>query len=144
MGFLYRCFLLHPYAQQECIYSSKNTQKGHFLIQGKKGRGSSTPWALCVHVPDVNQLSKDKRQFIITLRTGGQSVRQIAKTLNVSPSAVANTIKHYDKTSSHEDCPRKGRPRVASAVEDKFNRGTTLRNRKCVCSAKRKGSFNAM
>ena len=29
----------------------KNTQNGHFLIRGKKGRGTSTTWALCVHVP---------------------------------------------------------------------------------------------
>ena len=33
------------------MYSLKNTQKGHFIIRGKRGRGSSTPWALCVHVP---------------------------------------------------------------------------------------------
>ena len=25
----------------------KNTQKAHFLVRGKKGRGSSIPWALC-------------------------------------------------------------------------------------------------
>ena len=30
----------------------KNTQKGHFIIRGKKSRGSRTPRALCVHVPD--------------------------------------------------------------------------------------------
>ena len=36
-----------------------------------------------------NQLSKEKQQSNITLRTEGQSVQKIAKTLNVSPSAVA-------------------------------------------------------
>ena len=76
----------------------------------------------------TNQLSKEKKQqSIITLRTEGQSVWKIAKTLNVSPSAVTKTIKRYDETGSHEDRPRKGRPRVTSAAEDKF---TSLRNHK--------------
>ena len=67
---------------------------------------------------------------IITLRNEGQSVRKIAKTLNVSPSGVAKTIKRYNETGTHEDRPRKGRPRVTSASEDKFIRVTSLRNRK--------------
>ena len=67
----------------------------------------------------TNQLSKEKRKSIITLRTEGQF-------LNVSPK----TIKRYDETGSHEDRPRKGRPRVTSAAEDKFIRVTSLRNRK--------------
>ena len=50
--------------------------------------------------------------------------------MNVSPSAVAKTIKRYNETGSHEDRPRKGRPRVTSAAEDKFIRVTSLRNRK--------------
>ena len=78
----------------------------------------------------TNQLSKEKRVAIITLTNEGQSVRKIAKTLNVSPSAVAKTIKRYNETGSHEDRPRKGRPRVTSAAEDKFIRVTSLRNRK--------------
>ncbi|CAJ0955790.1 unnamed protein product [Ranitomeya imitator] len=60
----------------------------------------------------------------------GQSVRKIGKTLKVSPSAVAKTIKSYKETGSHEDRPRKGRPRVTSASEDKFIRVTSLRNRR--------------
>ncbi|KAL0196933.1 hypothetical protein M9458_005473, partial [Cirrhinus mrigala] len=59
--------------------------------------------------------------------TEGQSVRKIAKTLNVSPSAGAKTIKRYDETGSHEDLPRKGRPRVTPAAEDKFIQITSLR-----------------
>uniref|UniRef100_A0AAZ3Q1Q3 Translation elongation factor EFG/EF2 domain-containing protein n=1 Tax=Oncorhynchus tshawytscha TaxID=74940 RepID=A0AAZ3Q1Q3_ONCTS len=45
---------------------------------------------------------------------------QISRTLKVSSSAVAKTIKRYDETSSHEDRHRKRRPRVTSAAEDKF------------------------
>ncbi|CAJ0922022.1 unnamed protein product [Ranitomeya imitator] len=43
---------------------------------------------------------------------------------------VAKTIKRYKETGSHEDCPRKGRPRVTSASEEKFIRVTSLRNRR--------------
>ncbi|CAJ0954529.1 unnamed protein product [Ranitomeya imitator] len=53
---------------------------------------------------------------------------KIGKTLKVSPSAVAKTIKRYKETGSHEDRPRNGRPRVTSASEDKFIRVTSLRN----------------
>ncbi|CAJ0939885.1 unnamed protein product [Ranitomeya imitator] len=59
-----------------------------------------------------------------------QSVRKIVKTLKVSPSAVAKTINHYKETGSHEDRPRKGKPRVTSASEDKFIRVSSLRNRR--------------
>ncbi|XP_073529695.1 uncharacterized protein [Phyllobates terribilis] len=76
------------------------------------------------------QLSKEKRVAIITLTNKGQSVRKIEKTLKVSPSAVAKTIKRYKETGSHEDRPRKGRPRVTSASEDKFIGVTSLRNRR--------------
>ena len=77
----------------------------------------------------TTQLSKEKQQSIITLRQEGQSIRKISRTLNVSSSAVAKTIKRYDETGSHEDRPRTGRPRVTSAAEDKFIRVTSLRNR---------------
>ncbi|XP_073525152.1 uncharacterized protein [Phyllobates terribilis] len=71
-----------------------------------------------------------KRVAIITLRNEGQSVRKIGQTLKVSPSAVVKTNKRYIETGSHEDHPRKGRPRVTSASEDKFIRVTSLRNRR--------------
>jgi hypothetical protein len=50
------------------------------------------------------------------------------ETLKVYSSAVAKTIKRCDETGSHEDRYRNGRPRVASAAEDKFIRVTSLRN----------------
>ncbi|CDQ61301.1 unnamed protein product [Oncorhynchus mykiss] len=40
----------------------------------------------------------------------------LSSTLKVSSSAVAKNIKRYDKTGSHEDHHRKGRPRVTSAA----------------------------
>jgi transposase len=49
-------------------------------------------------------------------------MRNISRTLNVSSSAVAKTIKRYDETGSHEDRHRKGRPRLTSAAEDEFIR----------------------
>ena len=81
----------------------------------------------------TNQLSKEKQQYIITLRTEGQSVWKIAKTLNLSPSAVARTIKHYDETGSHEDRSRKGRPRVTSAAEEEFLCGVMPPHSDLVC-----------
>jgi transposase len=72
------------------------------------------------------QISKEKQQSIITLRHEGQSILNISRTLNVSSSAVANTIKHYE-TGSHEDRHRKERSNVTSAAEDKFIRVTSLR-----------------
>jgi predicted transcriptional regulator len=52
----------------------------------------------------------------------------ISRTLKVSSSAVAKTIKHHDETGYHEDRHRKGRLRVTSAAEDKFIGVTSLRN----------------
>jgi transposase len=55
-------------------------------------------------------------------------MQKISRTLKVSLSAVSKTVKLYDKTASHEDCHRKGRPGVTSTAEDKFIRVTSLRN----------------
>ena len=74
----------------------------------------------------TNQLSKEKRQSIITLGTGPVSLEN-CKNIKCVPSVVAKTIKRYDETGSHEDHPRKGRPRVISAAEDKFIWVTSLR-----------------
>ena len=48
------------------------------------------------------KISKEKLQSIITLRHEGQSMRKISRTLKVSLSAVAKTIKRYDETGSHD------------------------------------------
>ena len=74
------------------------------------------------------QISKEKRQSVITLRHERRSVWKISRILKVSSSAVTKTIKRYDETGSHEDRHRKGRPRVTYAAEDKFIRVTSLRN----------------
>ena len=66
------------------------------------------------------QISKEKRHSIITLRHKVQSIWNISRTLNVSSSAVAKTIKRYDGNGSHEDRHRKGIPRVTLAAEDKL------------------------
>ena len=61
------------------------------------------------------QISKEKRQSIITLRHERQSIWKISRTSKVSSSA--ETIKRYDETSSHEDRHRKGRPRATSTAD---------------------------
>ena len=53
MAFLSRCFS-HSYAQQEFIYLFKKYIKRALYNMGQKGRGSNTPWALCVHVADFD------------------------------------------------------------------------------------------
>ena len=72
--------------------------------------------------------SNDGLSFLFTLRHEGQSTWNISRTLNASSSAVVKTIKRFDETGSHEDCPRKGRPRVTSAPEDTFITVKSLRN----------------
>ena len=57
------------------------------------------------------QISKEKQQSIITFRHEGQSIQKMSRTLKVSSSPVAKTIKRYDETGSHEERHRKGRPK---------------------------------
>ena len=76
----------------------------------------------------TTKLSKEKRQSIITLRHEGQSIRKISRTLKVSSTAVAKTIKRYDETGSHENRHRKGRPRDTCTADDTFIGVTSLRN----------------
>ena len=71
-------------------------------------------------MPTTAQITKQKRQSIITLRHEGQSIQKISKTFKVSSSPVSKTNKSYDETGSHEARHRKGRPRVTFAAEDKF------------------------
>lgn len=66
------------------------------------------------------QLSREKRTSVIALRKEGQTLRQIAKALEVSVSAVAKTIKRVEETGTHEDRARSGRPKVTSELENKF------------------------
>ena len=73
------------------------------------------------------QISKEKRQSIITLKHESESMWKISRTLKVSSSAGAKNIKCCDETGSHENRHRKGRPRVTSAADNKFIRVTSLR-----------------
>ena len=91
------------------------------------------------------EISKEKRQSIIILRNEGQSISKISRTLKVSSSAVAKTIKRDDETGSHEDRHRKGSPRVTSDAEDKFIRVTSLSNcspNKCFTEFKEQTHLN--
>ena len=76
------------------------------------------------------QISKEKRQSAITLRNEGQSLRKIARTLQLSVTAVAKTVKQFEQTGTLEDRKRSGRPRVTSKSDNKFIRVTSLRNRR--------------
>ena len=56
--------------------------------------------------------SKEKWQSIITLGHEGQSIHIISRTLKVSSSAVAKTIKRYDETGSHRPTTGKEDPEL--------------------------------
>ena len=91
------------------------------------------------------QISKEKRQSIITLKHEGQSMRKISRTLKVSSSAIAKPSKLYDETGSHEDIQRKGSPRDTSAAEDRFLRVTSHINcstNKCFTEFKEQTHLN--
>lgn len=66
------------------------------------------------------QLSREKRESIMSLRKEGLSLKKIAKALEVSTSAVAKTIKRVEETGTHEDRVRSGRPKVTSESENNF------------------------
>jgi transposase len=53
------------------------------------------------------QISKEKRQSIITLR---QSIRNQSEKFQKFLQVVAKTIKRFNETGSHEERHRKGRP----------------------------------
>ena len=69
-----------------------------------------------------NSSNKQREMTVHYFKTWRSVNRKMSRTLKVSSSAVAKTLKRYDETGAHEDRHRKGRPRVNSAAEDKFIR----------------------
>ena len=57
-------------------------------------------------------------------------MRKIARTLQLSVTTVAKTVKRFEQTGTLEDRKRSGRPRVTSKSDNKFIRVTSLRNRR--------------
>ena len=76
------------------------------------------------------QLTKEDRQTIITLKSGGLSFREIAKEAKVSVNRVPYTIKRHLETGGNSDRKRSGRPKATTQSEDKFLRVNSLRDRR--------------
>lgn len=74
------------------------------------------------------QLSRENRASVIALRNEGHTLRQIAKALQVSVSAVAKTIKRVQETGTYEDRARSGRPKATSELENKFIQVVSLQD----------------
>lgn len=71
-----------------------------------------------------------QRSAIITLSQEGKTERYIASKLNISKTAVHNTISRKRKTGSLLDQARSGRPKVTSKVEDRRIVTMSKRNRR--------------
>lgn len=65
------------------------------------------------------ELSKDTRVQIVTLKNEGYTHRQISGKLGVSVGVVSNTIKRLKETTSYENRPRSGRPRISTPRDDR-------------------------
>ena len=76
------------------------------------------------------QSTKEDRQTIITLKSEGLSLREIATEAKVSVSTVSYTIKRHLETGGNSDRKRSGRPKATTQSEDKFLRVNSLRNRR--------------
>ena len=65
------------------------------------------------------ELSKEIRAKIVALKSEGYSHRQIRDELNVSVGVVTSTLKRLKETTSYENRPRSGRPRVSTPRDDR-------------------------
>ena len=67
-------------------------------------------------------LSTEKRAQIVTLKNLKFSVRQIAKKIKISKTAVHNAIMKYQNEGVFINRKRSGRPRIITSREDRLMR----------------------
>ena len=87
-------------------------------------------------------LSSETRQSILVLRNEGYSMREIAKKLKISYNAVYYSLHRTAQTGSNQNRKRSGRPRCTTEQEEKYIRGSSLRNR-FLTSAQLAASLNS-
>ena len=75
-------------------------------------------------------LSTEKRAQIVTLSNLNFSVREIAKKVKVSKTAVHNAIAKYQNKGIFTDRKRSGRPKVTSRGEDRLMHKVVTRSPK--------------
>ena len=74
--------------------------------------------------------SREKRAQIVTLSNLNFSVREIARKLKVSKTAVHDAITKYQNEGIFTDIKRSGRPKVTSRREDRLMHKTVTRSPK--------------
>lgn len=77
----------------------------------------------------ARDLSRDDCVKAVTLANEGLSYRTIAGRLGVSHSTVSRVVRRFRETNDHKRRPGQGRPRVTTAVHDRFIRLRALRER---------------
>ncbi|XP_067671715.1 uncharacterized protein [Haliotis asinina] len=75
------------------------------------------------------RLSAEQRERAIGIIQMGASRGHDARTFDSSTTAVSNLIQRYQQTGQTRDRPSSGRPRIATAQEDRYIRILHLRNR---------------
>lgn len=66
----------------------------------------------------------------VTMIEEGHTYRSVSRTLGVSVSVIHRNVKRYRQTGSYLRRPGQGRNRATSALDDRFIRVQTLRNRR--------------
>ena len=66
----------------------------------------------------------------VTMLEEGHTYRSVSRTLGVSVSVVHRNVQRYRRTGSYVRRRGQGRKRATSAVDDRFIRVQTLRNRR--------------
>lgn len=77
----------------------------------------------------MGPLTKDQRNYALGLLRAGETQTEVARHFNVSQSTISRLLSRFQETGAVTDRPRSGRPRVTTAVEDRFMRLRHLRNR---------------
>lgn len=75
------------------------------------------------------RLSPEERNRAIGMLNAGISIGRIAAIFNVSRQTVCGLRQRFNRTGRVDDLPRSGRPRVTSAVDDRYIRLSSLRSR---------------
>ncbi len=86
-------------------------------------------WKL-IMTPHGKELSKDLKKIIVALHKDGVGYKNIAKTLILSCSMVANTIQQFNRTGSTQNRPRHCRPKKLSALAQRHIQRLCFGNRR--------------
>jgi transposase-like protein len=75
------------------------------------------------------RLSNQQRAIAIGLLQTDTPVKQVARTMNVSPNAIRKLRTKFQQTDEVKDLPRSGRPKVTTPAQDRLMVNLALRSR---------------